>query len=68
MAIGLGKGGETSKVLPQFWQRQAGTSTTNTVGFRPMGTVANRRIRLPRRTHGPCPQSGQRNIFSLTAR
>jgi hypothetical protein len=48
-------------------RRQRGTSATIVVGFKPMGTVHNCRVRLPMRSHWREAQSGHTNRSSCTA-
>lgn len=61
--VGFGKGGETSKVLPQSLHWHCGTSAFSTTGIRPMGAAFRRRYRAPLRATSGLWQSGQTGIF-----
>lgn len=63
----LDKGGESAKSLPQSLQRQRGTSATIVVGFKPMDTVHNCRVRLPMRSTWREAQSVHPNRSSFMA-
>jgi hypothetical protein len=56
-----------AKSLPQSLLRQHCSSATIVVGFKPMGTVHNCRVRLPMRSTWREAQSGHPNRSSCTA-